>query len=238
MQSKYQYVLCPARYPANSHAETYKKIYDCWNLVWSQAFQELHGDVNLESDNFTRQDFIGAIFMDGECVAMSLFRHMDANSSTLKRDSYFSNWSEIHIAKLCSNGPRILVCSHFTIHPKARGSKSDDQPAVRDLLTGLSIMVIKNSKADAMTGAMRKNRNVHKLTYDWGSEKIASDISSGHGDFVDLIMMSQKTPIEGHPTYPIVENLWNERLVIPQELPELIEDYIAGNQFSQTKKAS
>jgi hypothetical protein len=231
---KVQFVICPGRYPSPQHASLYKKIYDCWHDVWSHAFKELHGDADLKSDNFTRQDFVCAVMVDGECKAMSLYRHMDAKDKTLERDSYFSNWSEIHRAKLSSQGPKILVCSHFTIHSSAR--KDLMGFSMRDVLMGSCSEVAIHTSADAMTGAMRKDRKVHDLALNWGALLVARDVPSGHGDLVDLVAFfkDEVKSRRQHEYVPFVQRLWEEKLVIPQELPEQLD---AGADIDKIWKA-
>lgn len=225
---KFQYVLCPGRFPEKKHLALYNQIYQCWHDVWSETFAELDNNPDIKSDNFTRQDVIGALLVDGECKAMSLFQYTDANSPTFKRDSYFSNWSEIHQAKLCAPGKKVIVCSHFTIHPTAR--KESVGLSMKDLLVGISMEFFNHTDADVMTGAMRKNRKVHTTTYDWGSIPIASDIPSGHGDaLVDLIMIIKNHMPQDHELVPLIKKLWDERLVIHTEPIEHIEDFEAKN---------
>jgi len=225
MDQKIQFVLCPGRFPRAEFKDLYNQIYNCWHDVWSQAFQELHGDTQLVSDNFTRQDFVGAVLVDGQCKAMSLYRHMEAQHPTLERDSYFSNWGETHRKHLASRGPQILVCSHFTIHPTAR--KDLLGFSMRDVLMGTCSEVAIHTAAQGMTGAMRKDRKVHGLALTWGAILIASDVPSGHGDLVDLVGFFKEdvTKNRKHEYVSLVEKLWTERLIIPQDLPETMDSF-------------
>lgn len=217
MGHKLEYVICPGRFPEESQRETYLKIYKCWQDVWGATFKELDGLDELKSDAFTRQDFIGAIFVDGECKAMALYRYVDASLPTMKDDSYFANWNEIAIKKLCSHGQRVLVCSYFTIHPTAR--KETLGFAMRDFLIGLTSTVILHTEMDAMTSAARKNRGVEKLTYEWGALPIAIDVPSGHGAdvYVDLAAFYKaqvSVARKANVITPFIDELWNTKTVI------------------------
>lgn len=226
-----EYIICPGRFPEPKFKDLYLGIYTCWQDVWSATFKELDGLDRLHSDAFTRQDFIGAILVDGECKAMALFRYADASLPTMKDDSYFSNWNEMHRHKLCQQGKKILVCSYFTIHSSAR--KETLGFAMRDLLIGLTSTVILHTEMDAMTSAARKNRNVEKLTYDWGAIPIAIDVPSGHGPdvFVDLAAFYKKQVSqarEQHEITAVVDTLWDHRTVIECLPPEDISHFSHG----------
>ena len=236
---QFQFVLCPGKDPQPEYKDLYENIYNCWFQVWNEAFLQIHaGHHNQASDNFTRQDFIGAILVDGVCKAMSVYKHTDASSEALKKDSYFSCWSDKHIEKLTSQGPKVLVCSHFTIHSSAR--KDAVGLSMRDLLMGLTSEVCYHSKADAMTGAMRKSRNVHGLAVDWGAELIDSDVPSGHGDeLVDLVVFfKDKVRMKrNHELVPLIYDLWKNRIVIERKPVEEVADFKAPT-FVRVREAS
>lgn len=214
-----QFVLCPGRYPTEESRELYNKIYACWHEVWAQTFLELDGDPHLKSDAFTRQDAIAAILVNDECVAMTLIRYADSTSFAFANDSYFQNWKPEHLEALTSRGPRILVCSHFTIHPSAR--KLNLGFSMKDYLVGLGTQFLLASDFDAMTGAMRKDRKVHELAYKWGAVPVGVDVPSGHGDFVDLVTFFKDEVVRArtHEIAPHVQELWNDIHIIPQQLP-------------------
>lgn len=225
MNPKLQIVLCPGRFPDPQYQALYDQIYNCWHEVWSETLKELEGLPRLHSDTFTRQDLACGFFVDGVCKALTLFRYMDANHITMERDSYFANWSKEHIAKLASRGSNILVCSNFTIHPSVR--KDTLGFSLKDLLVGLSSEVILQSNAHVMTGAMRKNRNVHEATYRWGAIPLGIDIDSGHGDcLVDLVgFFPMELRATHHELNFLVKKLWKERLVIELCPPQTVNSF-------------
>ena len=66
--------------------------YECWSQVWKQTFTELEGRSVLHSDDFTRQDEIGALFHGYECIALFFSRQVDLSNPLAHDDSYFSVW--------------------------------------------------------------------------------------------------------------------------------------------------
>lgn len=234
-----QYVICPGRFPQAQHLETYLKIYNCWKDVWGATFQELDGLNKLHSDAFTRQDFISAVMINGECKAMCLYRYADNQIPTTQADSYFANWDELSMRKLTQRGQHILVCSYFTVHPSAR--KESLGFSMRDLLIALATQITMSTGMHVMTGAMRKNRGVHQLAYEWGAIEVGRDIPSGHGDFVDLVAFFDQEVQKAHESQelaPIASQLWANRLVIPQVPLETIENFAPGAQVIPFKKAA
>lgn len=225
-----RYVIVPGQWPEENQKEIYAKVYKCWEDVWSKTFIELDKtDSHLVSDAFTRQDYVGAIMYKDECIALSFFRWIDPGLKTLSRDSYFSNWSEIHIKKLRSRGENLMVCSYFTIAPAARGLQLGF--SMKDLLVGLSLRVFLESGADAMTGALRRDRHVNEACARWGGVEIARDIPSGHGDAtVDLMGFFQKE-ISSNPRRDesdLVDHLWQDRLVVSSYRKSVEREKIAA----------
>jgi len=233
-----QFVLCPGRYPSDRFRSIYDNIYSCWQEVWAQTFLELDGNAHLKSDAFTRQDAVTAILVNNQCVAMTLIRYADATSPTFATDSYFQNWNTQHLERLTSRGPQILVCSHFTIHPTAR--KLGLGFSMKDYLMGFCTQFLLSSNFDAMTGAMRKNRKVHDLAYDWGAAPVGIDVPSGHGDFVDLVAFykDEVTKARKHPIVPHLQDLWSNLLFIPQQLPSAIKEFSNAEHMVSAVRAA
>lgn len=214
----FKYVLCPGSQPLADYRFLYEQIFQCWELVWHETYQELKIDKRLSSDAFTRQDYVGALFFENKCVGMAFFRWAYAYGPEFAQDSYFANWEESHLNELCSRGPEIIVCSNYTIHPSARGNQLP--LPMRDLLLGMIIETFLNSTADAMTAATRLDRKVNEVCTRWGAHPIARNLPSGFGEArVDLlgffkdVILSQSSP----PLKTQTEYLWASRLEIPRE---------------------
>lgn len=212
-----RYVICPGSMPDPKFEAEYKQIYNCWRETWTQAFQELKVDKPFYSDAFTRQDFIGAIFHQNTCIAMAFYRFMDGSREELAADSYFSNWSEKDLEVLLSRGSRIIVCSNFTVHPSARGR--DIGISMKDLCIGMITETFLNSDADAMTGAVRVDRGVGVACEKWGAYPISRGVICEYGENNTDLLGFFKDHIKNHPNHelkPVVETLWEKRLVIPR----------------------
>ncbi|MEN0058360.1 MAG: hypothetical protein AAGB31_05960 [Bdellovibrio sp.] len=227
----FSYVMCPGSQPLKEFNEIHKQIYKCWHEVWEKTFEELKIEKKVYSDAFTRQDYVGALFFQNICVGMSFFRWAHRERDDFSRDSYFENWQAQHLDVLCSQGPDIIVCSNYTLHPLARGNQLG--LSTKDLLLGMIVETFLNSQAHAMTGAVRKSRKVNEVCSRWGATEIDQDIPSGYGDMVD-IMAFFKDQVRNHPRHELkalAEDLWNERLHIPRVSPEA--EYLAPSQLKK-----
>lgn len=210
-----QYVIVPGQHPEEEMRSVYKEIYTFWEKSWESAFRDLKKPEGyLKSDSFTRQDYVGAVLVDGKCMGLCFYRLADASMPTMIKDSYFSNWGETHIQKLRSYGDKIVVMGNLTVSPEARGGKLGF--SMKDLILGTAAKVFTWLEADAMTLAPRRDRNVQRSCAMWGAETIAFDIPSGHGDAVDL-MFFFRDRMKTHPRPELgqlVDRLWEDRIEV------------------------
>jgi|GEM_PF-2315923 len=213
-KTDFRYVMCPGSQPDPRYADLHQEIFHCWETVWKQAFQELHVDKPLYSDSFTRQDFIGALLYKDHCVGMTFFRWANANGSEFAKDSYFSNWEQEHIDVLRSRGPEIIVFSNLSILPEARGMRLG--VPTKEVILGVAVENFMSSRADAMTGTPRRDRNVNEGCRRWGATNIALDVPSGYGDTVDIVAFfkDQVSEAPPHILKSFVKDLWDHRLEI------------------------
>lgn len=157
--------------------------YQCWSDVWKQTFTELEGRSVLHSDDFTRQDEVGALFHGYECIALFFSRAVDLASPLARDDSYFSVWPEAARDAACRHGTRVWVSSNITIHPDWR------RPANVQLSRLVCALIIERfliSDADVLVGTMRNDRSMNTVTYGLGAEPVACDVIH-HGVSVDLV---------------------------------------------------
>lgn len=210
-----RYVIVPGQWPEKEKESIYKEVYRCWEQTWTEAFSELAKPPGfLKSDAFTRQDFVGAVFKDDECLALCFYRWADPKMASFAKDSYFANWGETHIKKLRTHGDRIIVCSNFTVAKNARRTTLGF--SMKDLLMGLVAKTFLHSGADGMTAALRRDRNVQGACGKWGAQEIAHEVPSGHGDTVELMGFFHEV-IAKHPRQEmsgLVDELWAMRLVV------------------------
>jgi hypothetical protein len=157
------------------------EAYRCWSTVWSETFRELDGATHVPSDDFTRQDEVGAIFHGYECIALSCFRWIDMSNPMYRDDSYFNVWPESARATACREGSRVCVGSQITVAPAWR------KTPVRNILTALIIERAFLSDADAVLGTMRDDRGMDRLVAGLGAETLGH--ATLHGVPVTLIAM-------------------------------------------------
>lgn len=229
-----QLIICPTRDPEFKYAETYNKIYKCWHSVWSKAYAEVkyHSDNQcLKSDSFTRQDFVAAIFHKNECVAFILFRYAHLDLISLKDDSFFSQWSEIHIRAVSKQGPRLLICGNLGVIPTFRQKTLGI--SLKELICGLIMEITVQSEVDATLATPRRDKNVHSAAYLWGATPIAKDISWGFGINVDLISFNRTHLLQrqAHPIQHVIDNLWFNKIVIEHSSCDLIRRFKLGIPF-------
>ncbi|MDC0666458.1 hypothetical protein [Nannocystis radixulma] len=207
-------VLLPGARPEPAGAKLHAAAYRCWYEAWSEAFRELGKAGPLHSDAFTRQQEMCALFLGEQCVALSFISSLDLEHPFARADSYFHNWSDRALASVARDGSLVMINSNFTVHPTAR--RAAPGFSLKDVLLGLCLERFLESRAAAMTGAVRKSRNVHGLVRRWGAVTIEEDRPSGHGDLVDLVAFykpeaTSRPPLELDAT---VLQLWHGRTVV------------------------
>ncbi|PCC69516.1 hypothetical protein SAMN02745121_06323 [Nannocystis exedens] len=212
-------VLLPGARPERSGADLYAAAYRCWYETWSEAFRELGKQGPLHSDAFTRQQEVCALFLGEQCVALSFMTPVDLEHPFARADSYFHNWSDRALTALARDGALVMINSNFTVHPDAR--RAAPGFSSKDVILGLCLARFLESPAAAMTGAVRKSRNVHGLVRRWGAVTLEEDRLSGHGDLVDLVAfykpeVMRRPPLEFDAT---VRQLWRARTVVRPEAP-------------------
>ena len=222
-----QLVLCPVRDPEIKHIDIYNKIYNCWHTVWTSAYKEAkcqRKDDVLKSDSFTRQDFVAAIFNKDECIAFILFRYAHLKSISAQDDSFFSQWSEIHLKKVSKIGDDLLICGNLGILPSFRQKTLG--LSLKELIGGIISEITLQSTVDATLATPRRDRNVQGAAYQWGAVPVAQDIPWGFDINVDLISFHKSQIIKhrDHALRPLIDELWLNKLVVGKLKTETIDD--------------
>lgn len=216
-KDKFSFVLCPGRNPKSEYHTTYNEIFSCWQNLWSKAYQEMQVSKHLYSDNFTRQDFIGAVYYAGKCVGVICFRWCDIGTNDFANDSAFAQWGPEDLKKISERGPKVIVCSQLTVHPLARGKTLG--VSVMHLLTGLGIEFFMNANAHAMAAHIRIDKKVNESCARLGGTSVRENVHFSGGIAGDL-MVFYKDVIAQRPTQELdilVKQLWNNQTMIPQE---------------------
>jgi hypothetical protein len=159
------------------------EAYHCWSESWTATLQELDGVDHVPSDEFTRQDEIGAIFYGYECVALCCFRYVDLSSAMHRDDSYFRVWPLSARREACRQGQRLCIASHFTVAASWR--RSALKSSLKGILTAVSLDRFASSSGDALVGVTRDDRGMSKATEGLGANILGK--SELHGVPVSLI---------------------------------------------------
>jgi hypothetical protein len=147
----------------------YGQTYKIWKETWDEEYLRLGNKGRLPSDNFTRQDEVLSIFVDGKPAALTFFHTVDLSTAHGRDDSYFEPWPKGVIDNLTQWGPKVLVCSAFTIAKEFRKKLIFNIP-LADILAAASVMHLKNSHHDLMVGNMRNTRRANEIVYRYGAQ--------------------------------------------------------------------
>ncbi|MDZ4676582.1 MAG: hypothetical protein SGI74_03650 [Oligoflexia bacterium] len=206
-----KYVLFPGTHVEEIFLPYYQSAYKLWKDVWTETIYELDGHKNIFSDDFTRQDEIGALFDGSECIMLSFFKMVDLNLTAHRDDSYFKVWPKDIIDKLIVNNKPVLIGSNITASQSFRGKHFG--LSTKDLLMGLLIKRLQHTPAGAMTGTMRNNRGMHECAYRHGATPLKQGLIH-HGVEVDLVGFFQDKvkPCDIPGIQNLVNTLWKKHL--------------------------
>jgi hypothetical protein len=178
------------------------EAYRCWGEVWKDAFRELDNLQDLRSDDFSRQDEVGALFHGYECIGLSFFRWADLQSPVVRADSYFAPWPATAIDKAAVHGTSGCISSYFTIAAPWRRASGC---SLKDVLVSLIIERFLVSDADVLVGTLRNNRGINSMCYRNGFQSIEKDLVF-HGVDVDLTAFYRATCVRP-PTSDVDERI-------------------------------
>lgn len=131
----------------------YQKTFQCWFASKQEK----------NSDEFTRQDDILAIFYKGECLATTFFREVNWGDETTAFDSYFNSFNEDMIQELISKGNSILISSHALIEKNYKDIKGDI--TWESILSGFTMKRFLESEVHAISGEITSFQNEIKVAY-------------------------------------------------------------------------
>ena len=177
------YQLLSVKDPGPSDFSLLGEAYRCWSDVWKETFAELDNARSLPSDDFTRQDEIGGLFHEWECIGTTSFRWLDVANPMYKDDSYFSVWPGEAVEAAAAYGSRICIASSFAVPSHWRRARGGP---VKDLLCALVVERFLRSPADTLVGTVRNDRGMNSLCYRLGFVPIALNLRH-HGVPVDLV---------------------------------------------------
>jgi hypothetical protein len=180
--------------------------YECWSAVWKEHLYERDKLEYLPSDEFTRQDEIGVLFHEWECVGMTFYRWVDLTNPVFADDSYFRVWPAAALKAACARGPRLCIGSNLTVAPRWRRAIGC---SVKQLLLALAIERFRRSGADAMVGKMRNDRGMNKVGLQLGFERLEEGVflHGGPCDLVAFYRQSSQRPMLDATTEGVITAL-------------------------------
>ena len=157
----------------------FNSAYDTWKKVWSEVFnQEMSLNMNLFSNDFTRQSRIVTLFHGKICVGIGFMRDIDFSLETTKEDSYFGYWPREVLNDIHNDIHKVIIASNFTISHEYRRSKNFEWKA---LFFSLYMDYYNTLSTPLMITAARKLRSNEKLCYDVGGVCIKRDVPYRNG---------------------------------------------------------
>ena len=202
----------------------FHRIYDlafkAWHETWEKTYQEdFHSTKRLNSDTFTRQDDVLALFFQGRCFAVCIFTHLNMHDEQAQLDSYFNCWPPSAIETLCSKGPNIIACTQYTVIEDFRVDREAPlgQNRWRILINGMIARYFLSTGKDAMSAITRVTKGINRLSYRSGGISLASGLLYEAGADkaeVDLVAFHQDTAVEffaKNPYAHLFEELWQMR---------------------------
>lgn len=200
--------------PAHLHS-IYKKTFKCWHETWDEFYHQEHtSEQKLNSNEFTRQDEVLALFYKGECFAVTFFKEVDWSDETAALDAYFNPWTEEAIMGLRREGDKILICSQFTVAKNFRQRKTDIP--WKYILSGFNMKRFLESDAHAMTGTMRVKKGMGRMSLEAGATMLAQNVvCKNHedepADLVGFFHKEVQSVYENNPYRAEFDAVW-ERL--------------------------
>ncbi len=189
-----------------------------WKATWQETLFELDGNDYIPSDDFTRNDEIGALFYKDQPASLAFFTAFDMSHQVWRDDSFVKAWPKETLAMLSERfpGQNVLVCSYFTVAPKWR--KSNAEISIKALQMGMVVKHFLGSGCESMLGAVRNNKGMNKATFEAGAEPLVQN-QKLHGVDVDLVLFERQKLLyrEIPKIESVVEKLWQERASFKEE---------------------
>ena len=209
-----KFYFFPGNYCGADYRQIVEDAYSMWNLVWSETFEELDGNPSLFSDDFTRQDEIGALFVNETCAGVIFLNYVNLDHSRFKKDSYFKIWSKEDINELTKDGNKVIIGSNITVHKDFR-QKMVEGERVKNVVLRQAVNKLIQKDYDVMTGTMRCNRGMDTLAQSMGGQEISNNVIH-HGVNVSLMGFYSKTSRESQSSTNL--KLWTNRVEIKNKL--------------------
>lgn len=195
--------VLPGKFIPIGFEQEYIKAYELFRSNWSETFQEIFGsNFILYSNDFTRQDYIQAIFLEEKCIAVDCVREINLKNPADLDDSWFKPWKRSYLKRFIRKGyKRCLVNSYFTVHKDYRKSVVHDKYSISYVMGCLSVLYQIELGSSLMFGMMRNDRSMHSLGTMWGSQTIESNIMYNSAP-TDLVVFTKENVRKAATKFP------------------------------------
>jgi hypothetical protein len=166
------------------------RVHLCWRDTWGAMLRDLDGEELRFSDDFARQDEIGALFNGSECVGLSGYRFVDLSLPWHRADSYFGPWPAPLVEQIAASSPRVCIGSNLVVAPSWRGALTPLR--VSEMLLALAVQRFADSEAQIMLGTMRNDRRMNHVSYRMGARPLRTNVLHHHVA-VDLVMFTRNS---------------------------------------------
>lgn len=178
-----EFYVLPGKIMPQALKRQYTQVYETFRS---------HGTEALPSSEFTRQDYVQALFHKKECIAVDCVREINLANPADLDDPWFKVWKRSHLAELVSAGyERCLVKSHFTLHKDYQKTAFQDQWSVGYIMGSLSVLYQLELDIPLMFSMMRSDHAFLSLTKKWGGRTIESNVMNPNGKASDLIIFAK-----------------------------------------------
>lgn len=197
--------------PRRAHDPLLEQAYEVWHDVWQRTFEEADGAAEVRSDEFTRQDEIGVLALDGCCVSVTGLRWLNFALLRSRQDSYFKQWPADAISKL--GNELLMVTSNTIVHPDWRGARIEaprgaggEDERLASITIAMSIRRFVASAARSAVGLSRNDRAMHRVAASLGGMPLARLVH--HGQEADIMLFTRESAM---PRGSVVDHLWSRR---------------------------
>lgn len=208
-----QLVVLPCREPVlpvfNEH---YNACYQLWEDIWSKTLEDLDGVEKLHSNEFTRHDYLSAIFKGKQAISLMCYSEVDIKLKARHNDSWFSCWPSEILNEQKNREGLGLIASWFCTHPEFRkgAAQALDLNVSQVIIEVFGKLVVEGSY-NVGYGITRNNRGVDKYSDNAGGVNIAT--SKAHGCDVNLVLFEPSLIKEKQLSYSDeLKLLWKNRI--------------------------
>ncbi|QLY23861.1 hypothetical protein [Bdellovibrio sp. KM01] len=212
---QYEFHVLNGRFNDAQLTNRYEQAYETFKTTWSEEFSTIKGQAMvMPSNDFTRQDYIVALYKEDTCVALDCMREVSLKSYVQTQDSWFQPWQQKHFETFVAQGnDQALVNSYFTVHKDHRRTIEGGNINTAFLTGCLSVLYQVHLGFDLMLGMMRNNRSMNSLGKMWGGD--ALETVTHNGVPTDLFTFEKTKIIQTSQKFPnyVLETFNSNELV-------------------------